>query len=189
MIGIYKITSPSKRIYIGQSRNIDKRWYTYKTSHFKTQYRLYSSIQKYGYENHIFEIIEQCEIEDLNIRERYWQDFYDVLSRKGLNCSLVSTKDKPRVFSKEVREKISKSQLGVKKTYLSKESLERAKKTRFKIGSTVNNKKVIDVKTGKIYGSAKELANILNKTQKYIQEAIRKQTKKYQNYKYLKDYE
>lgn len=29
-IGIYKITSPSNKVYIGQSRNIDKRLLKYK---------------------------------------------------------------------------------------------------------------------------------------------------------------
>lgn len=32
MIGIYKITSPSNRIYIGQSIDIEARWKSYKTS-------------------------------------------------------------------------------------------------------------------------------------------------------------
>ena len=29
MIGIYKITSPSGKVYIGQSINIEERWYKY----------------------------------------------------------------------------------------------------------------------------------------------------------------
>lgn len=29
--GIYKITSPSGKVYIGQSNNIIKRWITYKS--------------------------------------------------------------------------------------------------------------------------------------------------------------
>ena len=43
-----------------------------------------------------FEIIEQCILTQLNERERYWQDYYDVLGINGLNCKLTETKDKSR---------------------------------------------------------------------------------------------
>jgi excinuclease UvrABC nuclease subunit len=32
MIGIYKITSPSNKVYVGQSTNIEKRWSGYSTN-------------------------------------------------------------------------------------------------------------------------------------------------------------
>ena len=48
-IGIYKIVSPSEKIYIGQSINIEKRWEkNYKTLKCKTQTKLYNSLKKYG---------------------------------------------------------------------------------------------------------------------------------------------
>ena len=48
MIGIYKITSPSNKIYIGQSINIERRFNSYKNlSHCKQQIKLYNSLQKY----------------------------------------------------------------------------------------------------------------------------------------------
>ena len=62
MIGIYKITSPSGKVYIGQSRNIENRFLQYKNKHCRFQFRLYNSFNKYGVENHVFEIIEECEI-------------------------------------------------------------------------------------------------------------------------------
>lgn len=105
MIGIYKITSPSNRVYIGQSRNIKNRFNYYKYSSCKEQPRLYNSFKKYGVENHIFEIIEECVFELLNEKERYWQDFYNVLNG-GLNCSLTNSKDKPYVFSEESLKKM-----------------------------------------------------------------------------------
>jgi hypothetical protein len=48
MIGIYKITSPSKKVYIGQSVNIEKRKYFYEIGNCKKQIKLYNSIKKYG---------------------------------------------------------------------------------------------------------------------------------------------
>jgi group I intron endonuclease len=105
MIGIYKITSPSKKVYIGQSVNIKRRFLDYKKSLKKQQIKLFNSIKKYGYENHIFEIIEECPTELLNERERYWQDFFDCVEN-GLNCRLTKTNDKSGKLSKETIEKL-----------------------------------------------------------------------------------
>ena len=56
--GIYKITSPSGKIYIGQSVNIKDRIKAYKCGHCKEQPFVCNSILKHGWENHKFEIIE-----------------------------------------------------------------------------------------------------------------------------------
>lgn len=111
--GIYKITSPSGKVYIGQSQNIFKRIIKYKKETCKEQVRLYYSIKKYGWENHSFEIIEKCSKNELNCRERYWQDHYDVLNiNLGLNCILTECDGKVKIFSKETRMKMSNSMIG-----------------------------------------------------------------------------
>jgi len=93
--GIYKIISPTGRIYIGQSKNIDRRWEGYKyLSHTKEQPRLHRSFLKYGVYSHTFEVIEVCCENKLNIRERFYQDFFKVLSPTGLNCTLTKTNEK-----------------------------------------------------------------------------------------------
>ena len=107
MIGIYKITNPNNKIYIGQSINIERRFNQYKKLMCKKQPILYRSFLKYGVENHIFEIIEECKIEQLNYKERYYQDLFNVVSVTGLNCTLQETNILPRVISEETREKIS----------------------------------------------------------------------------------
>jgi group I intron endonuclease len=108
MIGIYKITSPSGKIYIGQSKTLEKRKNNYSNLRdCKNQPRLYASLVKYGFSEHIFEVIEECVIESLNTRERHWQDFYEVLGLKGLNCVLTATDEKPRIHSQETRNSIS----------------------------------------------------------------------------------
>jgi group I intron endonuclease len=108
MIGIYKITSPTNKIYIGQSINIEKRFLDYKKLRCKSQIALYNSFVKHGIETHLFEIIEDCEIELLNERERYWQDFYNVLE-SGLNCKLTNTKDKNGCHNDITKIKIRKA--------------------------------------------------------------------------------
>ena len=74
-IGIYKITSPNNKVYIGQSVDIERRFNEYKNKTTHTQPKLLNSLQKYGISNHIFSIIEICVIFDLNTRERYWQEY------------------------------------------------------------------------------------------------------------------
>jgi group I intron endonuclease len=105
-IGIYKITNPKGKIYIGQSRSIEERFKAYKRLGCKKQFQLYNSLKKYDPKNHKFEIIELCNIEQLNERERYWQDYYNVLE-EGLNLCLVGTKNIPQLTSLETLEKKS----------------------------------------------------------------------------------
>lgn len=101
MIGIYKITSPSGKIYIGQSVYIEGRLSKYKSARCKTQRILYNSILKHGWENHIFEIVEECSEELLNERERYYQDLFDCVGDNGMNCMLTGTHTKSGKASKE----------------------------------------------------------------------------------------
>ncbi len=114
MIGIYKITSPTNKVYIGQSINIEKRLKNYLGMHksMSSQIKLYNSFLKHKVENHIFEILEECNLDEINIKERFWQDYYNVISNKGLNCILTETDVKKRVVSKETRKKMSTSSKG-----------------------------------------------------------------------------
>ena len=102
--GIYKIISPSGRVYIGQSKDIKNRWSSYRTRECPNQVLLNKSFNKYGVHNHIFEIIEECSSEDLDFRERYWQEYYDVVN-VGLNCVYVGNQREYNRSSK-TRQKI-----------------------------------------------------------------------------------
>lgn len=86
MIGIYKITSPTGRIYIGQAIDIRARFCTYKRLACKQQPLLYRSIIKHGFSAHTFEVIKECSREELNNLESYFIDFYECLGKCGLNC-------------------------------------------------------------------------------------------------------
>jgi predicted acyltransferase (DUF342 family) len=50
MVGIYKIISPSGKIYIGQTSNWIKRVKKYSRVDCKGQVKLYNSLKKYGFE-------------------------------------------------------------------------------------------------------------------------------------------
>jgi group I intron endonuclease len=180
--GIYKITSPTGRIYIGQSKDITRRWSEYFNKKCKGQVKLNHSFKKYGVEAHIFEIVEECEFELLNIRERYWQDIYNCLE-DGLNCLLTKTDEKPQIASAKTKQKMSEANKG-KRSHMwgkklsgetrKKMSESRKGKRNPNFGkkpsnstllkmSEVSKKKVIDTLTNKIYPSVKEAAEDINK--------------------------
>lgn len=122
MIGIYKITSPSKRVYIGQSINIEKRFNSYKgLHHCKSQTILYNSFLKYGVDNHKFDIICECEINELNDKERYFQDLYSAIGISGMNCKLTKTKDRSGTVGIETKKNMS---VAMKKRKLTKEQID-----------------------------------------------------------------
>ena len=133
--GIYKITSPSGKIYIGQTINYEKRIKCYKRLECKLQVKLYNSFKKYGVQSHNFQLIEFCESNLLNERERYWQDYYNCIGNKGLNCRLTKSTDKSgelseqtirrmkgRIVSQETRKKLSNALKGKKKSIQSIEN-------------------------------------------------------------------
>jgi group I intron endonuclease len=80
-IGIYKWTSPNNRLYIGQSKDLKQRIAWYKGGGWKKSNmpKLKRSFNKYGFENHTFEIIEFCSCDELNEKEIYWGLFHNTL--------------------------------------------------------------------------------------------------------------
>jgi len=114
MVGIYKITNPTGKIYIGQSVDIEKRFYRYRilSKNIQLQVILYRSFLKYGVDNHEFEIIEECNVDSLNEKERYYQDLYNVINGNGLNCVLTKTNNKSGKVCSETLIRMSKAQIG-----------------------------------------------------------------------------
>lgn len=78
--GIYKIENLiTHHIYIGQSVDIITRWRRHRddAKNENKDYPLYRAIRKYGIENFSFEIIEECQREELNDKEKYWIQYFD----------------------------------------------------------------------------------------------------------------
>ena len=71
---IYKITSPTGRIYIGQTKCKRTRFAAYrhsiKTKNYNTV--LFNSFKKYGWGSHIIEVLETIDDNLLTEREIYW---------------------------------------------------------------------------------------------------------------------
>ena len=76
MCGIYKITNLCNgKVYVGQSVDIQSRWRRHKTC--TSDYALYRAFRKYGLENFQFDVIEECDVDQLDERETYWINYYD----------------------------------------------------------------------------------------------------------------
>lgn len=111
-IGIYKITSPSNKVYVGQSISLETTWDNrYMNLKCKGQPKLYNSFLKYGAINHQFEILEECSLEQLNERETYYKQIeLDKVGgdwKKVLFCDLYDNGVGPR--SEETKKKMSES--------------------------------------------------------------------------------
>jgi len=174
IIGIYKIINPIGEIYVGQSKNILSRWSSYRNNRCKNQRLIFQSLQEYGFKNHIFEIIEECSIEDLNERERYWQEFYDTLN-VGLNCCYSSTNILPSVLSDDSRKKYSEVKLGSKNPFFEKTHNEETRNIISKLfkgvkrpcgwrerGDNGRAKLVVDLQTGIFFDCCKDAAEAYN---------------------------
>lgn len=83
MIGIYKITNKiNGNSYIGLSVDIKRRWKAhhqrYKDESNKEYEKvLYKAFRKYGIENFEFSVVEECPLEKLREREKYWIAYFD----------------------------------------------------------------------------------------------------------------
>ena len=76
MVGIYKITSPLGKVYIGQSWDIENRQRQYKNDRAKGQPYLHNSIIKYSWNTHTFEIIHELQETITQEELNYWETFY-----------------------------------------------------------------------------------------------------------------
>lgn len=73
MIGIYCITNIQNGMrYVGQSRNIEKRFSEHLRDDIKLNTRLGKAIREYGSRNFSLIILEECGIEELDEKERKW---------------------------------------------------------------------------------------------------------------------
>lgn len=104
---IYRIVSPTGRVYIGQTNNFWRRYRTYRNyktrKDVKTQIKLYRSLVKYGFESHIFEIVTECDPPDLDRWEISFIKKYDATSKANLNC--LGGGNSPRTPSPEMVKK------------------------------------------------------------------------------------
>ena len=113
MVGIYKITSPNNKVYIGQSWDIKRREGVYRREQCKKQNHIYNSIKEYGWEAHRFEHIHELPSdvsqETLNLYEVIYWELYIYAGTTMLNIKEPGVNGK---HSQETKFKIGKSSAG-----------------------------------------------------------------------------
>jgi group I intron endonuclease len=131
MQGIYKITSPTEKVYIGQSVNISARFRQHKSSS-RNEF-LKNSFNKYGHDNHKFEILHilpsDVSQNVLNEYEILYIDFYRSANIKLFNLreggcqggkmsqeliDRLTLKKIGKVMPKKTKQALIKSNLGRK---------------------------------------------------------------------------
>jgi group I intron endonuclease len=113
---IYKITNPKDKIYIGCTIDFKRRLSEYRRLSMNGQVKLYNSLVKYGFDNHIFEIVEECNEDILHEREIYWIKHFNCIE-EGLNIRLGN---RTGALMDSTKQKISKALKGRKVTWESK---------------------------------------------------------------------
>lgn len=87
MCGIYIIVClVNGRVYIGQSKHIQKRWLEHKEELQKGSHcnnHLQNAWNKYGEKSFVFSVLELCENSRLVEREQYWIDYYGGINSKN----------------------------------------------------------------------------------------------------------
>jgi group I intron endonuclease len=120
---IYKLQSPSGKIYIGKTKNINKRLRKHERSSTKRISRLYSAIKKYDLKSFKVQIIEDNILEEnINNREIYWISFYDS-TNPLIGYNMTPGGDGGNIWrflseerKKEVGKKISEKNTGQKRS-------------------------------------------------------------------------
>ena len=145
--GIYMILSKANnKVYVGQSSSLTTRWKYHKWELVNNKHKnrhLQKAFNIYGLENFEYKILEYCEEDTINEREKYWIAHYESTDAKyGYNFQSGGREsNKGKTFSEETRLKMSKSQKGRKlteehkrKLSISKKGTHRDDETKEKIG-------------------------------------------------------
>lgn len=107
---IYKIVNKvNHKIYIGCTINsLEKRFYEHLYRCFKTDYKskLYNSIKKYGVENFVIELVEECDLDILYETEMKYVQKFDSYNN-GLNSTYGGEGCLGYIHTPEIRKKIS----------------------------------------------------------------------------------
>lgn len=87
---VYKFLSPSGKVYIGQTSNLNRRLIEHKYRSKKSNLKFYNSISKYGIDNHEIEVlfISDCDYEK-DIMEAFYIEYYKS-TESGLNINRFS---------------------------------------------------------------------------------------------------
>lgn len=110
---IYKYTSPSGKVYIGQTINEKGRRYQFKVSKFYGGGKINNARNKYGAENFTYEVLKEIELDDIDklndLLDQYeieYINFYDSY-KNGYNSTEGGGGAKGCIRSEETKAKLS----------------------------------------------------------------------------------
>lgn len=160
---IYKITTPSDKVYIGQTINLIKRKSDYNKKRFSNQIKLWNYCEAHSWNpGDSFEVIEEClcgeNRSNINEREKYWVAFYDS-HHNGLNCDDGGGGRTGFKHSEETKERLRQINLGKK---LSEETKEKCR--------------IANV--GNTYGTRAKGKKLSEETKKKLSESVKAYWKK-----------
>lgn len=150
--GIYKIQSKIKpeRYYIGSGIDINRRWRLHKSHLFKNEHHsptLQRHVNKYGFEDLVFTVVEECIKEELIVHE---QKHLDADFPYFNNCRIAESMLGYK-HTEETRRKVSKARTGTKRPPISEEHKQkisesnrkrkRSEKSKRKTSETMKGKK------------------------------------------------
>jgi group I intron endonuclease len=171
---IYKIVSPTGRIYVGKTTNLKLRFSDYRRLRCKAQKLLYHSLSKYSFSGHTTEIIYEGEntTSELNKLEIFYIGLLNTFhhsNENGLNLTLGGEGGLGIKISDEHRKKIIESN---KRRVYKKHSEETKKlisETRKKTGKTEAHQKAMEKFRGR---KVKKSKSWINKNAESIKKPI-----------------
>jgi len=190
--GIYIITNIlNNKKYIGFTSNFENRRNAHKSNLLSNNHpntHLQRAYDKYGKENFIFEIFEECSEEILPEREDYWMKLFDLTNDKyGYNIRPTDINNRPK-HSQETKDKISFLLKGEKSAWYGKKH---SKETRLKMSLAQKGRPGLSGENHPMYGkiggmkgkthsleSRKKMSNaLLKRDKKSIENSAEKRKK------------
>ena len=137
---IYKITSPSGKYYIGKTIDFGSRMATYKNLNNSQQKAIHASILKYGWENHVVEILEEAtpsNLDQLEIKYIKELNSFSADNPLGLNLTRGGSGTPGRVDTRDAIDRRIKKCRGSKRSETTKKLMSERKKGKIPFASTL----------------------------------------------------
>lgn len=186
--GVYKISSKIKphRFYIGSSDNITRRWSIHINELKRNVHHsiiLQNHFNKYGIDDLLFEILEECDICNLVKTEQKYLDLFNPF----FNVRKIADSNVGIKRSDETKEKIRIANIGKKLSQDTKDKMKvRMIGNKFTLGKTpVNAKKVICCESGLIFNKIEDAADFLKMKKSTLNAQLNGQNKNKTTLKYL----
>ena len=151
---IYKLVSPSGRIYVGKTSNLKLRIDYYRRLKCKKQPLLYYSLLKYGFSGHSFEVIYEGEhsLNEINELEILYINKYNSFhgnNEKGMNLTLGGDGGFGVIYTEERKQKLRDANKNRIYKPHSEETKKLISENRKKTGKTKSHQEAIEKLKGR----------------------------------------